>query len=35
VKDNADEIKKTIRGLAGLDIFLDTEGGLERWHAQF
>jgi hypothetical protein len=35
VETNADEIKKTIRGLAGLDKFLDTEGGLVRWHAQF
>jgi hypothetical protein len=32
---NADAIKKTIRGLAGLDKFLDKEGGLVRWHAQF
>lgn len=35
VDTDADEIKKTIRGLAGLDKFLDTEGGLVRWHAQF
>jgi hypothetical protein len=35
VDKDADAIKKTIRGLAGLDKFLDTEGGLVRWHAQF
>jgi hypothetical protein len=35
VDKDADAIKKTIRGLAGLDKFLDTEGGLARWHAQF
>lgn len=35
VGPDADEIKKTIRGLAGLSRFLDTEGGLVRWHAQF
>jgi hypothetical protein len=35
VDQDADEIKKTIRGLAGLSKFLDTEGGLVRWHAQF
>ena len=35
VDADADAIKKTIRGLAGLDLFLDTEGGLVRWHAQF
>ena len=35
VTDDAEEIKKTIRGLTGLDKFLDTEGGLVRWHAQF
>jgi hypothetical protein len=32
---NAEAIKATIRGLAGLDKFLDKEGGLVRWHAQF
>lgn len=32
---NADAIKNTIRGLEGLDKFLDKEGGLVRWHAQF
>jgi hypothetical protein len=35
VDTNADAIKTTIRGLQGLDLFLDTEGGLVRWHAQF
>lgn len=30
-----DSIKVTIRGLAGLDKFLEEEGGLVRWHAQF
>lgn len=28
-------IKATIRGLPGLRKFLETEGGLIRWHAQF
>lgn len=32
---DAEAIKKTIRGLAGLGKFLETEGGLVRWHAQF
>jgi hypothetical protein len=32
---DADDIKKTIRGLPGLGLFLDMEGGLVRWHAQF
>jgi len=35
VDKDAEAIKKTIRGLTGLDKFLDTEGGLTRWHAQF
>lgn len=35
VEKDAEDIKKTIRGLAGLGKFLDTEGGLVRWHAQF
>jgi hypothetical protein len=35
VDKNADEIKKTIRALPGLDKFLEKEGGLVRWHAQF
>lgn len=32
---DADNIKAAIRQLPGLDKFLDTEGGLVRWHAQF
>lgn len=35
VETNADAIKKTIRQLKGLDRFLEKEGGLIRWHAQF
>lgn len=35
VDTDADEIKKTIRGLPGLGKFLEKEGGLVRWHAQF
>lgn len=35
VTANADAIKATIRGLAGLSKFLEKEGGLVRWHAQF
>ena len=35
VAGNADAIKASIRALAGLTKFLDREGGLERWHAQF
>lgn len=35
VDTDADAIKATIRGLSGLGKFLDTEGGLVRWHAQF
>jgi hypothetical protein len=35
VDTDADAIKKTIRGLDGLDKFLEKEGGLVRWHAQF
>jgi hypothetical protein len=35
VETDADEIKKTIRGLPGLGKFLEKEGGLVRWHAQF
>ena len=30
-----DAIEATIRGLPGLTRFLDREGGLIRWHAQF
>ena len=33
--DGGEAIKRTIRTLAGLDKFLDNEGGLVRWHAQF
>jgi len=32
---DAEEIKATIRSLPGLKVFLDMEGGLIRWHAQF
>lgn len=35
VDADAESIKKTIRGLEGLSKFLDKEGGLVRWHAQF
>jgi hypothetical protein len=35
VQQNAEAIKATIRALPGLEKFLDREGGLERWHAQF
>ena len=35
VTANADAIKADIRSLEGLDKFLDKEGGLIRWHAQF
>ena len=35
VEVNAEAIKLTIRSLEGLDKFLDKEGGLVRWHAQF
>ena len=35
VEKDADAIKATIRRLPGLSKFLDTEGGLVRWHAQF
>ncbi len=35
VEKDAEAIKRTIRGLPGLDKFLDTEGGLVRWHVQF
>ena len=35
VETNAAAIKRTIRGLKGLDKFLEKEGGLVRWHAQF
>src|SRR5688572_8151237 len=35
VEIDAAAIKKTIRRLKGLDRFLEKEGGLIRWHAQF
>jgi len=35
VDTDAEAIKATIRGLSGLSKFLDKEGGLVRWHAQF
>jgi hypothetical protein len=35
VNEDAERIKATIRRLPGLKIFLDMEGGLIRWHAQF
>ena len=35
VTENADQIKADIRSLAGIEKFLDKEGGLVRWHAQF
>ena len=35
VVQGADAIKKTISALPGLSKFLDREGGLIRWHAQF
>ena len=35
VDTDAAAIKKTIRGLKGLDRFMEKEGGLIRWHAQF
>jgi hypothetical protein len=35
VEKDAEAIKATIRSLEGLDRFLDKEGGLVRWHAQF
>jgi hypothetical protein len=35
VDKDAAAIKASIRGLQGLDLFLDREGGLERWHAEF
>jgi len=35
VAANAARIKADIRALPGLEKFLDREGGLVRWHAQF
>jgi hypothetical protein len=34
-KTDADAIKKSIKALSGLSKFLEKEGGLVRWHAQF
>jgi len=34
-KQNAKAIKADIRALPGLNKFLEQEGGLVRWHAQF
>ena len=35
VDRDAEAIKASIRGLEGLGLFLDREGGLVRWHAEF
>ena len=35
VEKDGEAIKASIRALPGLDKFLDNEGGLVRWHAQF
>ena len=35
VEKDAAAIKQSIRGLQGLELFLDREGGLDRWHAEF
>ncbi|HEX3144195.1 MAG TPA: hypothetical protein VHQ64_09495 [Pyrinomonadaceae bacterium] len=35
LKQNAKAIKADIRALPGLNKFLEKEGGLVRWHAQF
>ena len=35
VDKDAAAIKASIRGLEGLGLFLEREGGLERWHAEF
>jgi len=35
VTEDADKIKETIGQLSGLSKFLEKEGGLVRWHAQF
>src|ERR1039457_3158387 len=35
VSENAEAIKTAIKGLTGITKFLDSEGGLVRWHAQF
>jgi hypothetical protein len=35
VTQNAEAIKQSLRNLPGLSRFLESEGGLVRWHAQF
>jgi len=35
VDQNAAAVQASIRGLPGLALFLDHEGGLKRWHAEF
>lgn len=35
VDRNRAAIKASIRALPGLELFLDREGGLGRWHAAF
>lgn len=35
IEPDTGHIKETIRALPGLRIFLDREGGLVRWHAEF
>ena len=35
VEKNAEQIKADIRALPDLDTFMEKEGGLVRWHAQF
>jgi hypothetical protein len=35
VTKDADAIKKTIKGLSGVKKFLEKEGGLTIWHAEF
>ena len=35
VEADAEAIKKSVRKLKGLERFLEKEGGLVRWHAQF
>ena len=34
-EEKAEAIKADVRALPGLDLFLEREGGLVRWHAQF
>ena len=35
VGPTATKVKAFIQDLPGLNVFLDKEGGLTRWHAQF